>query len=79
MVEDDICNVTSHVPNQLQRLVGLVSMSPRAFASEEVLVQRRKAVHLGQTTTHWPHLFVADDPGPWEEKELTELQTRLIG
>jgi hypothetical protein len=64
---------------KLQRLVALVSMCPRSFATEDVLIQRRKAVHRQQTTTHWPQLFVADDPGEVLEKTLTEWQQKLIG
>jgi hypothetical protein len=71
--------IECNIPTNLQRIVALVSMCPRSFATEEVLSQRRKAVHQSQTTTHWPHLFVADDPGPWVEQELTELQHRLVG
>ena len=55
-------------------------MAPRSMATEHVLAQRRQAVKRGQTTTHWPFLFVADDPGPVnDDYVLTPLQKDLIG
>jgi hypothetical protein len=38
---------------QLQRAIALVALSPRRFATEEVLKQRRLAVRMYQTTSHW--------------------------
>ena len=63
----------------LKRLAALVSMAPRSMATETVLAQRWQAVRRGQTTTHWPFLFVADDPGPLRDVALSPLQKRLIG
>ena len=78
-IELDEASETCDVPDELQRLVALVSMAPRAFASDEVLKERRKGVYHDQTTTHWPHLFAADDPAVYRDRELSELQRRLIG
>ena len=78
-----MCNATSEFTNirSLRRLAALVSMAPRSMATEDVLALRRKAVHNRQTTTHWPFLFVADDPSPHLEGDLhlTPLQKKLIG
>ena len=63
----------------LQRLVALLSFSPRSFASSEILEQRRAAVNRGQTTTHWPHLFVADEGFPIEVPSLSTKQRDMIG
>lgn len=41
-----------------ERMVAYVSMTPRRFATEEVLSKRRRAYELGISTTHWPHRFV---------------------
>ena len=57
----------------LQRLVGLISMAPRSFASAEVLSQRREAISKGQTTTHWPFLFVSDEGFTLSEKSRAPL------
>jgi len=44
-------------PWALIRLVGYVCMTPAAFATPEVLRQRRRAVIDNVTSTHWPHVF----------------------
>ena len=66
-------------PGGLQRLVALVSMAPRSMATEDVLALRRLAPARDQTTTHWPFLFVADDPAPPRDVTLTAAQLKLIG
>ena len=75
------CNASTAFANitRLKRLAALVSMAPRSMATEQVLVQRRQAVRHGQTTTHWPFLFVADDPGPLQDIALSPIQEKLIG
>ena len=76
------CNLSTAFTNitRLKRLAALVSMAPRSMATEKVLAQRRQAVRHGQTTTHWPFLFVADDPGPPQQNiSFTPLQEKLIG
>ena len=39
----------------LQRATCQICMTPRAWASEAVLRQRREAVETGSTGSHWPH------------------------
>jgi hypothetical protein len=41
----------------LARVAALVAMTPRAFATEEVLALRRAAVPLARTLSHWPPEF----------------------
>ena len=36
-------------------------MTPRAWASTEVLAQRAEAVRTGSTSSHWPHGPGADE------------------
>ena len=69
-------------PSSLQRVVALVSMAPKHFASEEVLQKRRLAYVNEQTTTHWPFRFEADEPPDKtvrKVEELNALQLSLIG
>ena len=76
------CNLSTAFVNitRLKRLAALVSMAPRSMATDQVLAQRRQAVRHGQTTTHWPFLFVADDPGPLRQDiSFSPLQEKLIG
>jgi len=42
----------------LIRQVGYVCMTPAAWATEEVLEQRRDAFIKNISTSHWPHIFV---------------------
>ena len=66
----------------LQRVVALVSMAPKSFASEDVIQKRRKAYVNEQTTTHWPFRFEADEPVPKQSKrdeDLNDIQRMLIG
>lgn len=42
-------------PSELLRTVVYVCMTPRAWASAEVLRLRRQAFELNVTTSHWPH------------------------
>ena len=47
---------------QLQRLVALVAMAPRARLSDEIFERRKRAFVNDQTTSHWPTRFDADAP-----------------
>lgn len=40
------------------RLVAYLCMTPRSFATETVLRQRRHGYRNGISTTHWPHRYV---------------------
>jgi hypothetical protein len=43
------------------RMVAYVCMTPRSFASADVLAKRRLAFQTGIATTHWPHRYVDRD------------------
>jgi hypothetical protein len=73
---------------QLQRVIALVALSPRKFATEEVMKKRRSAVVRRQTTSHWASRFEADEPehtcmlgshGLMDPSQLTAVQRSLIG
>ena len=57
------CSTSSLVPEPeavatttgLQRVTCQICMTPRSWASEEVLAQREQAVRTGSTSSHWPH------------------------
>ena len=67
-------------PAMIQRAVALVSMAPKRKLPLAVLQRRNAAVKQGQTSTHWPFLFEADEPIPRSIiPTLTELQKSLVG
>jgi len=43
--------------DELLRLVAYVCMTPKSFATPELLNIRKQAVLHGVTTSHWPHVF----------------------
>lgn len=57
------CNTPAVQPplspgDQLLRAVVYVCMTPKAWASQEVLEKRQKGYEIRITTTHWPHVNV---------------------
>jgi hypothetical protein len=63
------CNSPAVLPpsapsDELLRAVSYVCMTPRRFASEEVLAQRQAAYVDSITTSHWPHEFRAAQMRP---------------
>jgi hypothetical protein len=50
-------------PGELLRAVGYVCMTPRSFATDEVIANRVRLFERAIGTTHWPHLTVYEvDP-----------------
>eukprot|EP00927_Polykrikos_kofoidii_P041369 TRINITY_DN3527_c0_g2_i1.p1 TRINITY_DN3527_c0_g2~~TRINITY_DN3527_c0_g2_i1.p1 ORF type:complete len:415 (-),score=43.21 TRINITY_DN3527_c0_g2_i1:301-1500(-) len=45
-------------PERPSRVAALITMTPRDWATPEVLQLRKEAVCKGVTTTHWPHTYV---------------------
>ena len=67
---------------QLQRLVALVAMAPRARLSDAVFERRKRAFVNEQTTSHWPIRFDADAPRATpirSASELSPIRRWLIG
>ena len=67
---------------ELQRLVALVAMAPRARLSEDVFERRKRAFANEQTTSHWPTRFDADAPRATpirSASELSPIRRWLIG
>mmetsp|Transcript_23615 Transcript_23615/g.34342 ORF Transcript_23615/g.34342 Transcript_23615/m.34342 type:complete len:312 (-) Transcript_23615:574-1509(-) len=66
---------------QLARLSVPVCMTPRSWADEEVLRERRNAFEMGACMTHWPH-EIGDGHSPgtygYVPIDLTEEQLRLL-
>lgn len=48
---------------ELLRIAGYVCMTPARWCSREVIERRREAFKFKQTTSHWPHEFVATGDG----------------
>lgn len=62
------CNTPAPEPNgqtpdNLLRAVGYVCMTPRSFATRDVLEMRREGYSYGVTTSHWPHEYSAGSAG----------------
>jgi hypothetical protein len=73
-------------PSPRPRMVVYVCMTPRAWATEEVLMQRVDAYARSATCTHWPHKFVEFpvlphhlDFGVASKPQLTVEQRKLLG
>jgi hypothetical protein len=67
---------------QLQRLVALVAMAPRARLSDEIFERRKRAFVNDQTTSHWPIRFDADAPRATpirSASELSPIRRWLVG
>lgn len=69
---------------QLTREVGYVCMTPRSFASTDILKKRIEAFEQNIGTSHWPHKFVAAGfgvPGmpPKDPLSISQEQRWLIG
>jgi len=67
---------------QLQRLVALVAMAPRARLSDEIFERRKRAFVNEQTTSHWPIRFDADAPRATpirSASELSPIRRWLVG
>jgi hypothetical protein len=66
------------------RLAAYISMTPRNWATDEVIQTRVKAYCLGMTTSHWSHILSYAIPlRPTEQlkdlQETDEQIRRLIG
>lgn len=66
--------------HQLLRAVGYVCMTPKSFASADVLALRRFAYEHGVTTSHWPHKHdVKSEPleGDDAQRSLSEASEEI--
>jgi hypothetical protein len=67
------------------RLAAYISMTPRDWATDEVIQTRVKAYCLDMTTSHWSHILSYTIPVraiPMTEKDINETDEqirRLIG
>lgn len=67
---------------EMLRMVSYICMTPRAWASEEVLKDRVKAFQKGVTTSHWPHRAEYQIPEWPDVNSLSDVspeQKALIG
>lgn len=66
--------------NDLIRAVAYVSMTPAAWCSDEVVIQRSAAFERAVTCSHWPHEFYPMDYGTVKGRSFTlnEIQRRLL-
>eukprot|EP01006_Ploeotia_vitrea_P009260 TRINITY_DN21765_c0_g1_i1.p1 TRINITY_DN21765_c0_g1~~TRINITY_DN21765_c0_g1_i1.p1 ORF type:complete len:326 (-),score=26.26 TRINITY_DN21765_c0_g1_i1:71-1048(-) len=54
-------------PGELLRAVGYVCMTPRSFATPQVLARRQQLFEKGATTSHWPHRNIPmEDERCWD-------------
>ena len=76
--------VTEAERNLLIRQVAYVCMTPKQWASDEVLAQRQQAFVQNTSTSHWPHRFIIAGHGlPMQAKgdpdAIGAEQRALIG
>lgn len=64
------------------RQVGYVCMTPRKFASADVIEKRKDAFVNNGSTSHWPHKFVSGGPAlpttPQKDPETISKEQRLL-
>lgn len=63
--------------NEPIRAVSYVCMTPKDFANEVVLYNRRQAFLAGLGTSHWPHLFKPVSRPPWDIELCPPLARKL--
>jgi len=74
----------------LDRLSALVSYCERKLLTEKIIEDKKKAIHRGNSTTHWARLCVIQRPPRWKRpkksdtirtlppKQLTEEEWKLV-
>lgn len=68
------------------RLAGYISMTPRDWATQEVIQARMEAYARNMTTSHWSHILtysISTNPFPIHERknleEANDVVKRLVG